>query len=39
MEFFYDPEEGICDILGGRVGFGDTTPPLGLMEFAKRRKS
>ena len=39
MEFFYDPEEGICDILGGSVGFGDTTPPLGLMEFAKRRTS
>ncbi len=39
MEIFYDPEEGICDILGGRVGYGDTTPLLGLMEFAKRRKS
>ena len=38
MEFFYDPEEGICDILGGKVGFGDTTPLLGLMELATRRK-
>ena len=39
MEFFYDPEEKICDILGGKVGFGDTTPLLGLMELAKRRKA
>jgi len=38
MEFFYDPEEGICGMLGGKVGFGDTTPLLELMEFAKRRK-
>jgi len=38
MEFFYDPEEGICDILGGKVGFGDTTPLLGLIELATRRK-
>ena len=38
MEFFYDPEEGICDILGGKVGFGDATPLLELMELAKRSK-
>lgn len=38
MEFFYDPEEGICDILGGKVGLGDTTPLLELMELAKRSK-
>ncbi len=37
MEFFYEAEEGICDILGSKVGFGDTTPLLGLMELAKRR--
>jgi hypothetical protein len=38
MEIIYDPEEGICDILGTKVGFGDATPLLGLIEFAKRRK-
>lgn len=37
MEFFYEAEEGICEILGAKVGFGDTEPPLGLMELAKRR--
>jgi hypothetical protein len=37
MEFITDPEEGICDILGGRVGMGDTTPLLGVMELAERR--
>jgi len=37
MEFIYDPEEGICDILGKKVGFGDTKPLLGLMELAERR--
>ena len=39
MELIYDPEEGICDILGGTVGVGDTTPMLGLMELAERRSS
>jgi hypothetical protein len=39
MELIYDPEEGICDILGAKVGFGDTTPLLGLMEPAERRKA
>jgi ThiF family len=37
MELIPDPEEGICDILGGKVGFGDTTPLLGQMELAERR--
>ncbi|WP_196814970.1 hypothetical protein [Mesorhizobium sp. L103C105A0] len=39
MELICDPEEGICDILGGTVGFGDTIPLLGLMELAERRAS
>jgi proteasome lid subunit RPN8/RPN11 len=39
MEFFYDAEEGICEILGPKVGQGDTKPLLGLMELAERRKS
>ena len=39
MELIYDAEEGMCAILSGKVGFGDTTPPLGLMELAERRKS
>lgn len=37
MELITDPEEGFCDILGHRVGMGDTTPLLGLMELAERR--
>jgi hypothetical protein len=37
MELISDPEEGICDILGGTVGMGDVTPLLGLMELAERR--
>jgi hypothetical protein len=37
MEFFYEAEEGICEILSAKVGFGDTEPPLGLIELAKRR--
>lgn len=37
MEIITEPEEGICEILGGRVGTGDTTPLLGLMEPAERR--
>lgn len=37
MELIYDPDEGICDILGGKVGHGDTKPLLGLMELAERR--
>nr|WP_325249317.1 ThiF family adenylyltransferase [Amylibacter sp.] len=33
MEFFNDPEEGICQIMQGDVGKGDTSPLLGLMEL------
>jgi hypothetical protein len=36
MEIITEPEEGICEILGGSVGTGDTTPLLGLMELAER---
>ena len=37
MELITEPEEGICDILGGCVGKGDTTPLLDMMELAERR--
>ena len=37
MELIPDPEVGICEILGGRVGTGDTVPLLGLLELAERR--
>lgn len=37
MELISDPEEKICDILGGMVGKGDVAPLLGLMELAERR--
>jgi molybdopterin/thiamine biosynthesis adenylyltransferase len=37
MELICDPEEGICEILGGCVGMGDVTPLLGLLELAERR--
>lgn len=37
MEIITEPEEGICEILGGRVGIGDTAPLLGIMELAERR--
>jgi ThiF family len=37
MELINDPEEGICEILGGTVGMGDVTPSLQLMELAERR--
>jgi ThiF family/Prokaryotic homologs of the JAB domain len=37
MELISDPEDGICGILAGDVGLGDTTPLLGLMELAERR--
>jgi proteasome lid subunit RPN8/RPN11 len=36
-ELICDAEEGICEILGGRVGIGDRTPLLGLLELAERR--
>jgi hypothetical protein len=37
MEFFLEPEAGICKILAGKVGFGDMQPLLGIMELAERR--
>jgi hypothetical protein len=37
MELITEPEEGICKILGHRVGMGDMTPLLGTMELAERR--
>jgi proteasome lid subunit RPN8/RPN11 len=37
MELITDPEEGICEILAGRAGTGDTAPLLGMMELAERR--
>jgi ThiF family/Prokaryotic homologs of the JAB domain len=37
MELIPDPDEGICEILGGRVGIGDTNPLLGLPELSERR--
>jgi hypothetical protein len=39
MELILEPEAGICDLLGGKVGFGDTKPLLGLIELAERRIS
>ncbi len=36
MEFFYDEDEGKCEILSSKVGLGDTSPLLGLMELAER---
>lgn len=39
MELFADPDEGICGILGAKVGFGDTTPLLGLIELSEGRRS
>lgn len=37
MELLLDSEEGICEILSGKVGAGDTLPLLGLLELAERR--
>lgn len=37
MELIPESEDGICDLLGGKVGMGDTTPLLGMMELAARR--
>ena len=39
VEFILDPETGICELLAGKVGLGDTQPLLGIMELAERRKS
>lgn len=36
MEFFYDVEEGECNILNTKIGYGDVKPCLGLMELAER---
>jgi hypothetical protein len=38
VEFILEPESGICNILAGKVGLGDTQPLLGIMELAERRK-
>ncbi|MGC2223816.1 MAG: ThiF family adenylyltransferase [Methylocella sp.] len=37
MEIDTDPEEGHCPLLASKVGIGDTTPLLGLIELAIRR--
>lgn len=37
MEFIPEPEEGICEILAGKVGSGDTMPLLGLIELAEKK--
>jgi len=37
MELFSEPEDGTCDVLSNRVGFGDRTPLLDLVELAERR--
>jgi len=39
MELFYEPEVGICPILGGKAGYGDVTPLLNLLELAEARPS
>jgi hypothetical protein len=37
MELIIEPETGICNILKRKVGIGDTTPLLELLELAIRR--
>ena len=37
MELFGDPDEGVCELLAGKVGRGDVTPLLGVLELAERR--
>ena len=37
MELFRDPDEGICEIMAGKVGRGDVTPLLDMLELAERR--
>jgi ThiF family protein len=37
MELMSEPEDGVCDLLSGRVGAGDVRPLLGIMELAERR--
>ena len=38
MELFSEPETAVCHILELKIGMGDTTPLLGLLELAVRRK-
>ncbi|MFT3938237.1 HesA/MoeB/ThiF family protein [Rhodopseudomonas sp.] len=37
MELIHDVDDGICAILGAKVGFGDSKPLLGLTELSERR--
>lgn len=37
VEFILEPECGICEILAGKVGIGDTQPFLHIMELAERQ--
>ena len=37
MELFGDPDEGICELMADKVGRGDVTPPLDMLELAERR--
>ena len=37
MELFADPDEGICEFMAGKVGRGDVTPLLDVLELAERR--
>jgi hypothetical protein len=37
-ELMPEPEEGICEILGGRAGTGDVSPMLRLLELSETRK-
>jgi ThiF family len=38
MEFYPDPDEGVCKILGQHVGNGDVRPLLGMLELSERKK-
>ena len=37
MELFADPDEGSCEFMAGKVGRGDVTPLLDVLELAERR--
>lgn len=37
MELFGGPDEGICEIMAGKMGRGDVTPLLDMLELAERR--
>lgn len=39
MEIFDDPDEGICEIFGNKVGLGDKTPLLDEIELSERRSA